>query len=208
MENPEPCFRRRRPQHPLRAVLILAAILSPTLGSAAETSAAAHAEAAALVQRYAGTLQAELKSAIAEGGPAHAVHVCRDIAPSLATQLGRESGWQIRRVSLQVRNPTLGMADAWEQEQLAQFATAMQQGETKPPTHFAAVEEPAGTALRYMQAIPTQGACLACHGSSEHQPAGLRAALAEQYPHDQAVGYRLGELRGAFSLKRLARDGD
>lgn len=32
----------------------------------------------------------------------------------------------------------------------------------------------------------------------------LRAALKADYPHDTATGYKIGELRGAFSLKRAA----
>lgn len=161
------------------------------------------AEAAALVQRFASALQGELKGAMAEGGPVNAVHVCRDVAPAIAAQLSRESGWQVRRVSLQVRNPAIGMPDAWEQRQLKAFAKALEEGASMPLRHFQRVEEPAGAALRFMQAIPTKGMCLACHGATEQQPPALRAALAEQYPHDQATGYQAGALRGAFSLKRM-----
>ncbi len=32
----------------------------------------------------------------------------------------------------------------------------------------------------------------------------LHAALKADYPHDTATGYKIGELRGAFSLKRAA----
>jgi hypothetical protein len=45
--------------------------------------------------------------------------------------------------------------------------------------------------------------CLVCHGEAEAQPAALREALASAYPHDRATGYAVGDLRGAFSLKRL-----
>lgn len=161
------------------------------------------AQAALLVQRFASTLQHELKTAMSEGGPANAVQVCRDVAPAIAGKLARESGWQVRRVSLRVRNPALGMPDAWEQARLKAFASEMQAGASMPLTHFEYVEEPAGRAARYMQAIPTKGMCLACHGAVEQQPAALRAALEQHYPHDQATGYRAGQLRGAFSLKRI-----
>jgi len=163
------------------------------------------AEAAGIVKQFAGALQGELKTAMRDGGPVNALHVCRDVAPAIATKLARESGWQVRRVSLRVRNPALGMPDAWEQAQLQAFAGQMQAGASVPLTRFAYVDEPAGRATRYMQAIPTQGMCLACHGAVEQQPAELRAALEELYPHDQATGYRVGQLRGAFSLKRLDR---
>lgn len=187
-------------------MLVLALGVASAAGAgegASRTPSSAEAEAAALVKRFASTLQGELKAAMAEGGPVNAVHVCRDVAPEIATQLSRESGWQLSRVSLRVRNPLLGTPDAWEQKQLQAFEASMREGADMPLTTFARVEEPAGTAQRYMHAIPTKGACLACHGSRADQSQALREALAAQYPHDQATGYEMGELRGAFSLKRL-----
>lgn len=178
-------------------------MVGPSVAMPAGPPSADHGEAVALVQRFASTLQSELVAAMADGGPVNAVHVCRDVAPAIAAELSRESGWQVRRVSLQVRNPAIGMPDAWEQRQLKAFATALEEGASMPLRHFERVDEPAGTALRFMQAIPTKGHCLACHGPVDQQPQALRAVLAEQYPHDQAVGYQAGSLRGAFSLKRM-----
>lgn len=44
--------------------------------------------------------------------------------------------------------------------------------------------------------------CLTCHGATGTQSAELRTALQREYPHDAATGYALGELRGAFSLRK------
>ena len=51
-----------------------------------------------------------------------------------------------------------------------------------------------------MQAIPTGEVCLACHGTAIAPE--ITAALDEQYPDDQARGFSLGEIRGAFSLSK------
>ncbi len=52
-----------------------------------------------------------------------------------------------------------------------------------------------------MKAIPLQEGCLGCHGS-EIKPA-IAAALNEKYPNDQATGYSVGDIRGAFTLRHL-----
>ena len=182
------------------AMLLLGAMASAWLPANAAGDMAE--EAAAIVERFASGLQAELKGAMQRGGPLEAITVCRDIAPSMAAQLSRDTGWQVRRVSLRARNPAIGLPDAWEQAQLQRFADAQENGASLPLRHFERVVEPAGVAVRYLQAIPTQGLCLACHGAVEEQPPALRAALEAHYPHDPATGYRVGELRGAFSLRR------
>ncbi|HSD70126.1 MAG TPA: DUF3365 domain-containing protein, partial [Woeseiaceae bacterium] len=51
---------------------------------------------------------------------------------------------------------------------------------------------------RYMKAIPTGGLCLACHGSAI--PDDVRGLLDDHYPHDRALGYEAGDMRGAFSV--------
>lgn len=114
----------------------------------------------------------------------------------------------MRRIGTRVRNPELGLPDAWEQERLAEFASRMAAGERPEALGLrATVEDAQGRVERYLRAIPTQAACLACHGDPAAQPEALRAALAHHYPHDGAIGYQLGELRGAFSLKRGIRNG-
>lgn len=184
--------------------LIAAALL--TAAVAADTDAPSPAgEAAALATRFQQELQAKLLEAMADRGPVAAIAVCRDEAPAIASRLSRESGWQVRRVGTRVRNPMTGLPDAWEQQQLAEFARGLAAG-TDPAAlaRFAQVEEPQGLALRYLRPIVIAPPCLACHGDPARQSPELRAALARDYPHDGATGYAPGALRGAFSLKRIA----
>ena len=53
---------------------------------------------------------------------------------------------------------------------------------------------------RYLQAIGTAEACLGCHGSNIKPQ--LLTLLDQHYPQDQARGFKEGDLRGAFSLRR------
>ena len=43
--------------------------------------------------------------------------------------------------------------------------------------------------------------CLTCHGRPEDLAPEVRARLQALYPRDQATGYRLGDVRGAVSVK-------
>lgn len=141
------------------------------------------------------------KKAVSDGGPESAIQVCKEIAPKMTSDISRQTGWKMTRVSLKVRNPLLGTADAWEQKQLLNFADRAVKGE-KPETLEVSeiVQEPAGKSFRYMKAIAVQPGCLSCHG--EHIADDVKARLNADYPHDMATGYSVGQIRGALSIKR------
>lgn len=150
-------------------------------------------ESRELIQAFAAELKGELTEAMSEGGPTGAVQVCREVAPAIAARLSRESGAKIGRTSLRFRNPA-NLPEPWQRSVLERFDKLDADAE---PEKLETYEEApaAAVAARYMKAIPTQSACLACHG----EPAGeIREALAEAYPHDRATGYEPGEIRGAF----------
>jgi hypothetical protein len=161
-------------------------------------------EAEALANRFQSELQGRMQAAMASGGPVEAIAVCKNEAPGIASRLSRESGWQVKRVGTRVRNPLTGSPDAWEQQQLAEMQRRLGSGESlQEVTVFVTVEEPHGRALRYLKPILMGPICTTCHGAKEVQPEALMAALQREYPHDAATGYVLGELRGAFSLRRM-----
>ena len=181
-----------------RLLTILLSVLTLPVW-ADDRSDVARATASDLIQR----LGAVLKKEMAAGGPDHAIAVCRDIAPGLAGELSRKMGARVSRVSLKTRNPLLGQPDAWEQQVLADFEEQAAQG-AKPETLERAevVIEPRGRFFRYMKAIPVQPLCLACHGAKDAISAPVKARLAADYPHDNATGYTLGQLRGAVTIKQ------
>lgn len=160
---------------------------------------AAHQATETLFQELSGALQ----SAMRKDGPSAAVAVCRDIAPAINSRLSLENGWRVTRVGTRVRNPLLGTPDAWERDVLNKFARRQQAGEALPEINHAEVTGSGEhRQFRYMRAIGTQPACLACHGSAEQIDGDIKAMLDKHYPHDQATGYKAGELRGAFSVSQ------
>lgn len=176
--------------------------------SLAFAACAAHAadplsEAAALAGEFERELRGKLIAAMAQGGPSHAVMVCKVEAPAIAARLSAESGWTMKRVGTRVRNVATGGPDAWEQAQLDRFAAVIASGES--PTslrRLEVVQTQEGPVQRYAQAILTAAPCLACHGDPAAQAEVLKDTLRTHYPQDAATGYRENELRGAFSLQR------
>jgi hypothetical protein len=57
-----------------------------------------------------------------------------------------------------------------------------------------------------MKAIGLAPQCVVCHGSPEQIAEPLREQLKALYPHDRAVGYKPGDLRGAVSIKQPLED--
>jgi hypothetical protein len=152
-------------------------------------------------------LSAAMRSEMAKGGPTEAVKVCADLAPAIAGRLSREQGMRVTRVGTRVRNPLLGMPDAWEQRVLAEFAERGAKGEAfAGMIHGEVVTEPGGQYYRFMKSIVVQPQCLLCHGPSDQIPDGIKAVLQKQYPFDAATGYKAGELRGAVSIKQPLLD--
>lgn len=152
------------------------------------------AESRDIVRDFASRLQAALQSAMASGGPVNAIAVCRDIAPGIASELSRERGAAVSRTSLRLRNPA-NLAREWQVEVLEGFDAHAGTDPGSAPEFFEARSD---GEFRYMKAIPTGGLCLACHGTTI--PDDVRKRLGEDYPHDRALGYEAGDVRGAFSV--------
>lgn len=158
-------------------------------------------EAKGLVKEFATTLQGELQAALKAGGPAEAIGVCEDRAPAIAADLAARAGWEVGRTSLKVRNQALNQPDAWETGVLDAFEQRKAAGEPLDTLAYGeVVEAEGGQRFRFMKAIPTAEVCLACHGSDI--TAEVAATLDAQYPGDQARGFSLGDIRGAFSLSK------
>ena len=174
--------------------LLLPLLLAATPLAQAADTATLEQQAQALVKQFAGQLKPALQQAMQQGGPAHAVSVCAEKAPAIAASLSHSSGWQIKRVSLKPRNPDAS-PDDFERQQLQAFEQRRQQGESPAELRHSALTD---DGFRYLQAQGVEPLCLACHG--EQIDDKTRQVLQTRYPADSATGYRLGDIRGAFSL--------
>lgn len=149
-------------------------------------------------------LLAVLKAEIDQGGFEQAITTCNEKAPQMAKAASEQTGWQVRRVSLKQRNPK-AVPDAWEAATLADFDRRAAAGES--PMTLERAEQVTMEGLptyRYMRALPVQELCLGCHGPRESLKPTVAARLNALYPADQGVGYAVGQIRGAMTIRRPA----
>jgi hypothetical protein len=153
---------------------------------------------------------------------------CPELGPVIASDFSRQTGYLVRRVTTNTRN-SRNTPDDWELEQLKKFEDMAARGEprtqfniTKPdssilPTReyetFDVVKEGTGNDsrfyFRYMRSITMPGMpnepphlpCLKCHGTIDQLGLGVTDVVQEFYSHDMAMGYKKGDIRGAWTIK-------
>ena len=149
-----------------------------------------------IVKEFGMKLKGKLQAAMKAGGPIAAIKVCNEQAPLIAQELSEKSGWDIHRTSLK---PRATKPDAWEKRMMQAFEKQREKGdEYKRLFVQDIVEANDKPAFRYMQAIETKKVCLVCHG--ENIAPAISAKIQELYPQDTATGFKLGDIRGAFSV--------
>jgi hypothetical protein len=148
-----------------------------------------------IVARFQGELSGRLSEAMAAGGPVHAIEVCSRDAPAIASRLSSESGASVARVALAARNAD-NAGSTGERGILEEFRADIEAGERAAGARFEVA--PDGSA-RFMKAIITQPVCLACHGPALAPE--VESAVLRRYPADQATGFSVGDLRGAFVVR-------
>jgi hypothetical protein len=156
-------------------------------------------QARAKVGEFGKELKGEFQNALKKGGPTEAIFVCSTKASAIANKISRQTGWMVRRVSLNTRNP-LDRPDEFESINLQIFESTAhekdQQGEVAQIVEVGGKKE-----FRYMKVIKIAPPCLKCHGPLDKITPEIKDMLKENYPHDQATGYKVGDVRGAFSVR-------
>jgi len=144
------------------------------------------------------TLVGRLTTAMEEGGPAHAVDFCSTEAIPLtqSVQSGFEEGTTLKRTSFRYRNPE-NAPDEAEAQALLYFEGVIEAGEAPPSSY---VQRASKGEFRYYQPLFVNEFCLQCHGAGEAMTPEVRAALAEAYPEDLAMGYEAGDFRGVVRV--------
>ena len=136
-------------------------------------------------------------------GVLQAVSVCSDTAQVLTNNFGVQKGVYIRRVSFKNRNEN-NFPDDFEKKVLSKFELLHQNNELNSETeHIEIVREGEFKYLRYLKPILVQAECLNCHGGENDIMPEVKQLIAQEYSNDKAVGYMIGDLRGAVSVKKV-----
>ena len=151
-----------------------------------------------IASRAQGELQENLLSAISEGGIGHALQFCQTNAIAIVGEVEEASGAEILRVSQKFRNPD-DQPDSLENLILEAYSYSLENGET---VSASAHDEDDKYILFTKPIMLGSELCLNCHGQ-------VGSDIGEEdydliiglYPDDNAIDYRLGELRGMWSIK-------
>ena len=178
--------------------LMIAISLSSSVAFATEDIDAKLYNYRSAVGKLMKTLKPELVNTMKSKGPVAAIEVCNIKSPIMTEAVSKDTGFVVQRTSLKPRNAA-NTPDEWETKVLNQFEDRKAKGENPKSIEFYEILENDGKRqIRYMKAIPTSKPCTVCHG--EMIPPPVQAKLKELYPTDKAVGFKVGDLRGAFSI--------
>ena len=148
-------------------------------------------------------LKGVLINQIQTNGVLQAVSVCSDTAQVLTNNFGIQKGVYIKRISFKNRNVN-NFPDDFEKKVLSKFELLHQNKELNSETeHAEIVQEGEFKYLRYLKPILVQAECLNCHGGETDIMPEVKQLIAQEYSDDKAVGYMIGDLRGAVSLKKV-----
>ncbi|MEK7296502.1 MAG: DUF3365 domain-containing protein [Planctomycetota bacterium] len=109
----------------------------------------------------------------------------------IGKKFSQKTGYLLKQTSLKLRNPD-NAPDAFEQRVLKKF-----EDEKGLKEYWEINTVNQEKYFRYMLPLVVKEACLKCHESKEKVP----AFISEKYKNDTAVGYHVGDVRGALSLK-------
>jgi hypothetical protein len=147
-------------------------------------------KARVMVKAFATELKGTLIAAMKKGGPPHAIDACAKEAPKIAARHSA-GDLTIRRVGTRVRNKKTNTPSPKMRDILNSLSADR-------PERILSIDN----RLTYIRAITIQNpVCLNCHGKPGRLHPGIKETLARLYPDDDARGYEVGDLRGAFVVE-------
>lgn len=167
---------------------------------AAEVEQAALPRGKAIAAETFGLLSSNLQTAIQSGGISNALPFCSLAASPLTAGLAEKHGVSLRRVTHKARNPA-NKAAAIEAAVLQAFAAALAASSTTNPPPPLVTNLVVGQTTFFAPIVLNNELCLKCHGEpgKDIAPAEL-AVIQKLYPQDEATGFKLGQLRGAWRI--------
>lgn len=151
-----------------------------------------------IVQNSAVVLKSNLMSAVKEGGITKAIVFCSNRAQFLIDSLSKAYGVSIKRTTFKVRNP-FDKPDDIEIKALNTFKKMREEKKGLFPILKQINDKEVGF---YYPILIDNPLCLNCHGTlGETLDSTIYKRIKELYPNDNAMGYKLGDFRGMWSLK-------
>lgn len=133
-----------------------------------------------------------VSEAIQKGGTEYAVDFCNVNAIPLTDSIVNDLNAYIQRLSDKNRNPDNAIQTqmdsiAWEKI-ISEKTAFIQQNKS-------------GEIFYYKPILVGMPTCIKCHGGKTDIPESTKNRIAQRYPNDKAIGYRMGDLRGMWKIK-------
>lgn len=174
------------------SISIILTLVVPTCSTFDEETK--KAETLEIFKGFKTELQSELKQAITAGGTVNAIGVCAQVSPEMEKRVSEEHGLTLKRVSDNYRNPS-HVPDEIENKTIQRWKDEMSQG-MKPAVY---TQKSNGEFRVIAPIIIDNATCLKCHGSESEIDRATLEKIQVVYPDDKAKGYKMGDVRGAFS---------
>ncbi|MEK7724817.1 MAG: DUF3365 domain-containing protein, partial [Acidobacteriota bacterium] len=136
---------------------------------------------------------------VKDGKFAEAADACSTMAQDMTKNYAESKEIEVYRVSLKYRN-AMNRPDKLEKRQLKNFDKQAAEN-TLVKDYYEVVKSGNNRELLYMKPLIVQGMCLKCHGSESEIPADVKKIFAVNYPKDKAIGYKVGDVRGAITVR-------
>ncbi len=140
------------------------------------------------------TLGKNLKARMKSEGPIGAARFCNLKAYDLTQKVGSKygKGVSVKRISLKYRSPA-NKPEGSEKDILLALQALQDNGVFLPKQVVQELDQ--DRVKFYKPLIISKAVCLKCHGNISKSEVG--SFMKEHYPEDRALGYKMGDLRGA-----------
>ncbi|WP_428739922.1 Tll0287-like domain-containing protein [Sulfurimonas sp.] len=140
------------------------------------------------------TLGKNMKMHMKQGGAMEALDFCSEEAYNLTEAVNKKlpEGVSVKRVSLLTRNPVNTPSE--DEKKVLQHLQELQENNESLPKRIVEKMD-AHTYKFYKPLVIDNEACLKCHGDVQNEK--LKAEILNRYPEDKAMGYKMGDIRGA-----------
>jgi hypothetical protein len=153
-------------------------------------------EGGEIAQNVFQVLSSELKQALDSGGVSNAINYCNLNALSITDSMSKKYGVEIRRTSQFYRNPK-NSPTIHETKVLSNYQQLINNGGAVSPF----TDTLDDGRIQFHSPIFLAPLCSKCHGDVESEIGSVNDSIIKQhYPKDLATGFKIGELRGMWSI--------
>ena len=189
------CRRRPPPDFPIPGLQAAEVPGQTSLPPSVES--AIRQKGVAIASNAFGVLSSQLGKSIAQAGYTNAIEFCSVHGMTFTKAVGVTNQVVLRRVTHRARNPQ-NQADTNEVAIIQKFQGDLSKGVSPRP--LIGTNKP-GLFTYYAPITVQLPLCLSCHGNpADDIHRDTLAQIKAMYPSDEATGFKMGELRGLWSI--------